>query len=164
VRIVARINRYAEGGRVRAKLYLSPEVVSALGEEGRVGLIFGGERFEASVSRASRRGRAARLYLPRRVCDGLLEGGGEGAVVEVDFGRVEILRPVRFCRICGEPTSAPDGLCMGRHYGREGVCSRCGRPIPGNGQEKSALCEGCLKIYASLCGLGGWLERSNLLV
>ena len=155
MRAIARINRYGERGRARAKLYLSPKAFSVLGS-GRVSLVFNGILFKTSASRASRRVGAGKLYLPKAVCERLRGEGAEGAVIEVSGGRVEILRPVRFCRICGEPTAAPDGLCQGRHFNKDGVCVRCGS----DSFEKRALCDECVRVYASLCGLSEWLEPS----
>ena len=144
---------------MRGKLYLPPDVFSVLGG-GRVNLIYGGELFRASASRASKKVGAGKLYLPKAVCERLRGEGAEGAVIEVSGGRVEILRLVRFCRICGEPTAAPDGLCQGRHFNKDGVCVRCGRPSSDDSFEKRALCDECVRVYASLCGLSEWLEPS----
>jgi len=143
---------------VRGKLYLPPDVFSALGG-GRVTLIYGGEFFKTSASRASKKVGAGKLYLPKAVCERLRGEGAEGAVIEVSGGRVEILRPVRFCRICGEPTAAPDGLCPGRHFDQDGLCIRCGATIR-DGHDRRVLCDGCVRVYASLCGLSEWLEPS----
>lgn len=143
---------------MRGKLYLPPDVFSALGG-GRVSLIYGGELFRASASRASDRARAAKLYLPRAVCERLHGEGAEGVVIEVGVGRIGILYPVRFCRICGEPTAALDGLCQGRHFGQHGLCIRCGAKMK-DGHDGRVLCDECARVYASLCGLGEWLEPS----
>ena len=157
MRLVARLSKYHEKGRVRAKLYLPPEAFSMLaGDE--VTLLFNGESFRTSASKVSSDVRAGKLYLPKSVCDKLLEKGAEGAIVEVDNGRVEILRLVKFCRICGEPTTAPDGICLGQHFDQSGLCVRCGKPIYEDGSEKRTLCDDCVKTYASLCGLSEWLE------
>jgi len=156
---IARINKYNEKGRVRAKLYIPSKIFSMLGN-GEVSLFFNGESFRVSASRASSGVGAGKLYLPKSVCERLHDKGAEGAVIKVGDGWVETLQLVKFCRICGEPTTAPDGLCQSRHFKGDGLCVRCGRPIPENGSEKRILCDDCVKIYASLCGLGEWFEPS----
>jgi len=159
VRAIARISKYNEKGRMRAKLYIPSRVFSMLGG-GEVVLSFGGEVFKVSASRVSSGVRAGKLYLPKCICEKLLEDGAEGAVIEVGKGRVEILNTVKFCRICGEPTTAPDGICLGQHFDQIGLCIRCGRKLPEDGLEKKVLCDDCVKTYASLCGLGEWFEPS----
>lgn len=159
MRAIARISKYNENGRIRAKLYLPAKAFSTLGR-GEVMISYRGEVFKSSASEVSSGVRAGKVYLPQCICDKLLEEGAEGAVVEVGKGVVEILQTVKFCRICGEPTISPDGLCQKPHFSQGGLCVRCGKRLPENGSEQEALCDDCIRAYALLCGLSEWLEPS----
>lgn len=152
----SRINKYNEGGLVRGKLYISARAVERLGSarSGKIKLIYCGRAYTASLHRVSRNKRSAKLYIPKEVLSDLLRGGAEGVVMEIEKGKVIILRPIKFCKICGEATASPDGLCMKRHFDEPGVCVRCG----GRGVNHGTLCDDCVKAYAWACGLSEWLE------
>ena len=149
----AKISLYRLKTTVEGKLYISSELVEVLGASSRATLEFRGRLYSVSAYRPSKQSKGLKLYLPREVVERVLESGAEGAVIEVEEGRVHLIRLIRFCRICKRPTTAPDGICMAQHFHEDGVCRRCGEAI-----RKGVLCDHCVKIYAQLCGLGSWLD------
>jgi len=139
------------GHEVQAKLYIPLPIASrALHDsERRVTLIYRGETFTVSASRAGSRTRGVKVYLPSRIVHLLIGSKPQNALLEAHDGAIEILGVGWRCRICGGFTTSPDKLCWGHRIKGEGICKRCGRRLKGG----STLCDSCFEQLARAMGL-----------
>ena len=143
------------GHEVQAKLYIPLPIASRAlrGPKRRMTLIYRGEAFTVSASRAGGRTRGVKAYLPSRIVHELIgsKPRPSKALLEAHDGAIEILGIGWRCRICGGFTTSPDKLCWGHRIegeGIEGICKRCGRRLEGG----STLCDGCFDQLARAMG------------
>ena len=136
------------GHEVQAKLYIPLPIASQALRKRRVTLIYRGEAFTVSASRAGGGTRGVKAYLPSRIVHELIGSRPSKALLEAHDGAIEILGLGWRCRICGRFTTSPDKLCWGHRIEGEGICKRCGRRLEGD----STLCEGCFDQLARAMG------------
>ena len=138
------------GHEVQAKLYIPLPIASRAlrGPKRRVTLIYRGEAFTVSASRAGSRTRGVKAYLPSKIVHELIGSRPQNALLEAHDGAIEILGVGWRCRICGGFTASPDKLCWGHRVEGEGICKRCGRRLKGD----STLCDGCFEQLARAMG------------
>jgi hypothetical protein len=138
------------GHEVQAKLYIPLPIASRAlrGPKRRITLIYRGEAFTVSASRAGGRTRGVKAYLPSRIVHELMESRPSRALLEAHDGAIEILGVGWRCRICGRFTASPDKLCWGHRIEGEGICKRCGRRLEGD----LTLCDGCFEQLARAMG------------
>jgi len=137
------ISYYKSWGTLQAKLYVPAPL-----QDRRVVIIYGGNIYESSAVRMSKR-KGYKVYLPRAIASGIAESRPTYAMIRINDGSIEILGFTWRCRVCGRPTAMPDGLCWSHKLSRRNACRRCGRPVI-NGR---SLCDECLDKLESVMGL-----------
>jgi hypothetical protein len=140
------------GHEVQAKLYIPLPIASQAlhRSERRITLIYRGEAFTVSASRASSKARGLKVYMPSKIVHGLLKSKPRPsrALLEAHDGAVEILRVGWRCRICGRFTTSPDKLCWSHRIEGEGICRRCGKKA----HRGAALCKKCFSRLVRAMG------------
>jgi len=134
-----KLNKYRSGGCLKAKAYIPANLSNIFKKVD--GVEWNGARYPACIAPSSKESRSLKIHIPQKILNVI--GDYEYILVEVSEKTINIISGVNRCRICGEETMSPDGICFKKHFEDRGRCMRCGRRII-----YSSLCDECLEAYS----------------